>query len=65
MPLIELSGETPTQFPIRCAPKKSLIDHLDVITQGILVMELQTDMHPTQEIMDVGHEAWKLGVFMG
>jgi hypothetical protein len=27
--------------------------------------ELQTDMHLTQEIRDVGHEAWKLGVFMG
>jgi hypothetical protein len=21
-------------------------------------------MHPTQEITDVGHEAWKLGVFI-
>jgi hypothetical protein len=29
------------------------------------MMELQTDMHPTQEITDVGHEAQKLGVFMG
>jgi hypothetical protein len=29
------------------------------------MMELQTDMHPTQEIMDVSHEARKLGVFMG
>jgi hypothetical protein len=29
------------------------------------MMELQTDMHPTQEITDVGHEARKLGVFMG
>jgi hypothetical protein len=29
------------------------------------MMELQTYMHPTQEIMDVGHEARKLGVFMG
>jgi hypothetical protein len=27
--------------------------------------ELQTDMHLTQEIMDVGHEARNLGVFMG
>jgi hypothetical protein len=27
--------------------------------------ELWTDMHPTQEIKDVGHEARKLGVFMG
>jgi hypothetical protein len=26
--------------------------------------ELQTNMHPTQEITDVGHEAGKLGVFM-
>jgi hypothetical protein len=27
--------------------------------------ELQTDMYPTQEIMDVSHEARKLGVFWG
>jgi hypothetical protein len=27
--------------------------------------ELRTDMHLTQEIMDVGFEAQKLGVFMG
>jgi hypothetical protein len=27
--------------------------------------ELQTDMHPTQEITDVGHEAQKFRVFMG
>jgi hypothetical protein len=27
--------------------------------------ELQTDMNPTQEIMDVGHEARKLGGFYG
>ena len=27
--------------------------------------ELQTDMHPTQEITDVGHEARKLGVLWG
>jgi hypothetical protein len=27
--------------------------------------ERWTDMHPTQEITDVGHEAQKLGVFMG
>jgi hypothetical protein len=27
--------------------------------------ELWTDMHPTQEIMDVGQEAQKLGVLMG
>jgi hypothetical protein len=27
--------------------------------------ELWNDMHPTQEITDVGHEARKLGVFMG
>jgi hypothetical protein len=26
--------------------------------------ELRTDMYPTQEITDVGHEARKLGVFM-
>jgi hypothetical protein len=26
---------------------------------------LETDMNPTQEITDVGHEAGKLGVFMG
>jgi hypothetical protein len=29
------------------------------------MMELQTNMHPTQEIMDVGHEVQKLGGFMG
>jgi hypothetical protein len=27
--------------------------------------ELGIDMHPTQEITDVGLEAQKLGVFMG
>jgi hypothetical protein len=27
--------------------------------------ELRTDMHPTQEITDVGYKARKLGVFMG
>jgi hypothetical protein len=27
--------------------------------------ELQIYMYPTQEIMDVGHEARKLGIFMG
>jgi hypothetical protein len=27
--------------------------------------ELLTDMHSTQEITDVGHEARKLGVFIG
>jgi hypothetical protein len=27
--------------------------------------ELLTDMHLTQEITDVGHETWKVGVFMG
>ena len=65
--MIEPSGETPTQFqfPIRRAPKESRIDHLDVITRGSLMTELRTDMHPTQEIMDVNHEARKLGVFMG
>jgi hypothetical protein len=26
--------------------------------------ELWTDMHPTQEITDIGHEARKLRVFM-
>ena len=63
--MIEPSGETPTQFLIRRAPKESQIDRLDVITRGSLMTELRTDMHPTQEIMDVGHEARKLGVFMG
>jgi hypothetical protein len=62
--LIELSGETPTQFPIQRAPKESR-KGLDVITRGSLMTELRTDIHPTQEIMDVGHEARKLGVFMG
>jgi hypothetical protein len=62
--LIEPSGETPTQFPIRCAPKESR-KGLDVITRGSLMTELRTDMHPTQEIMDVSHEAQKLGFFMG
>jgi hypothetical protein len=64
MVLIEPSGETPTQFPIRRAPKESR-KGLDVITRGRLMMELWTDMHPTQEITDVSHEAQKLGVFMG
>jgi hypothetical protein len=63
--MLESSGETPTPFPIRRAPKKITKDHLDVITWGRLITELRTDMHPTQEITDVGHEARKLGVFMG
>jgi hypothetical protein len=63
--MIEPSEETPTQFLIWRAPKKSLIDCLDVITRGSLITELRTDMHSTQEIMDVSHEAQKLGVFMG
>jgi hypothetical protein len=29
------------------------------------MLELQTDIHPTQKITDVGHKAQKLGVFMG
>ena len=45
-------------------PKKHK-DPLAVITWGRLITELRTNMHPTQEIMDVGHEARKLGVFMG
>jgi hypothetical protein len=40
-------------------------ERLDVITWGILMTELWADMHLTQEITDVGHEAQKLGVFMG
>jgi hypothetical protein len=28
------------------------------------MMEFRTNMPPTQEIIDVGHEAQKLGVFM-
>jgi hypothetical protein len=62
--VIEPSGETPTQFPIWRAPKESR-KGLDVITGGSLMTELRTDMHPTQEITNVGHEARKLGVFMG
>jgi hypothetical protein len=58
------SEETLTPFPIRRAPKKIMKDHLNVITWGPLIMELRTDMHPTQEITNVGHEAQKLGVFM-
>ena len=63
--VIKPGGETHTQFPIWRAPKKSQIDLLDVITQGSLMTELWTNMHPTQEIMDVGHKARKLGGFMG
>jgi hypothetical protein len=63
--LIEPSGETPTQFQIQRAPKESWIDHPDVVTWGSLMTELRTNMQPTQEIMDVGHEVQKLGVFMG
>jgi hypothetical protein len=63
--LIEPSGETPTQFPIRRAPKESWIDCPDVITRGRLMTELRTDMHLTQEITDVSLEARKLGGFMG
>jgi hypothetical protein len=63
--LLEPSGETPTQFPIWRVPKKITKDHhLDVNTWGRLIMELQTGMYPTQEIMDVGHKAQKLGFFM-
>ena len=58
-------GNPPTQFPIWHALKESRKDHLDVNTQGSLMTELGIDMHPTQEITDVGLEAQKLGVFMG
>jgi hypothetical protein len=63
--LIEPSGEIPTQFLIRRAPRESRKDHLDGNTRSSLMTELQADMYPTQEITDVGHEARKLGVFMG
>ena len=62
--LIEPSGETPTQFPIWQAPKESR-KGLDVITRGSLMTELQTNMHLTQEIMNVGHETRKLGFLLG
>ena len=64
--MIEPSGDTPTQFPIRCAPKKKItMDHLAVIRLGSLITELWTHMHPTQEIKDVDQDTQKLGFFMG
>jgi hypothetical protein len=62
--VIEPSGETLHSIPDSACTQKITKDHLDVITWGRLIMELRTYMHPTQEIMDVGHEARKLGVFM-
>jgi hypothetical protein len=46
------------------APRETW-ESIAVTTWGSLMTELWTDMHSTQEIMDVDHEAWKLGVFMG
>ena len=50
--VIEPSGETPTQFPIRHAPKESRTDRLDVNTRGSLMAELQVETYLTQETVD-------------
>jgi hypothetical protein len=60
-----LTWGNPHSIPDSVCTQKFMKDHLDVITWGRLIMELQTDLHPTQEITDVGHEARKLRVFMG
>ena len=54
-----LVGKPPPNSQFGVHPKNHEGPSLDVMT------ELRTDMHPTQEITDVGHEARKLGVFMG
>jgi hypothetical protein len=50
--LKEPSGETPIQFLIRCAPKASQKDCLDVITRGSLMVELWVETYLTQETVD-------------
>ena len=50
--LKERSGETPTQFPIRRAPKESQKNRLDVNTRGSLMAELLIETYLTQEAMD-------------
>jgi hypothetical protein len=59
--LKEPSGETPTLFPIRRAPKNhEQTDCLDVKTWGSLMAELRVK---TSHAGDSGfdHKAWKLG----
>ena len=49
----ELSGETPTQLPIRRAPKNhEQTDRLDAKTRGILMAELRVETYLTQETVD-------------
>ena len=49
----EPSGETPTQVPIRHAPKNhKQTDCLDVKTRGSLMAELQVEMYLTQKTVD-------------
>jgi hypothetical protein len=50
------SGETPTQFWIRRAPKnheQNRTERLDVKTQGSLMAELQVEMYLMQETVDL------------
>ena len=49
----EPSGETPTQLPIRRAPKNhEQTDRLDVNTRGSLMAELRVEMYLMQETVD-------------
>jgi hypothetical protein len=48
----EPSVETPTQIPIRRAPKESRKDRLDVKTRGSLMAELWVKTYLTQETVD-------------
>ena len=51
--LKEPSGETPTQLPIRRAPKnQEQTDRLDVKTRGILMAELRVETYLMQETVD-------------
>ena len=53
MGLKEPSGETPTQLPIRRAPKNhEQTDCLDVKTRGSLMAELWVETYLTQETVD-------------
>ena len=50
----EPSGETPTQLPIRRAPKnQEQTDRLDVNTRGSLMAELWVETYLMQETVDL------------
>jgi hypothetical protein len=59
----EPSGENPHSIPDSVCTQRNRRDHLDANTQGSLMTELLADTYLTQEIMDVGYTARKLGVF--